>query len=306
MLARLAFRKRHEAATALGLAGCFVGGCAVERTTAVELVGRVTGEAGSTVAEASIDAPTADASNDETAGPSSAEDASDAGPVAPSCTMASATCIADNTGCNVGSYYLYDNQWNCGASTGNSCGPESAYGCVSADGTVSWLVTSNQAAGNTAVLSYPAMQDTFGNNPPLSSFTTISSTFAETGPHRGIYEYAYDVWLNGVAAAGSTQILVWVDNYHRVPAGSQVATTTLAGHTYDVWRNADGSSVVLESRAPFTSGTVDLLKIIDWTIAQTWLLPSSTLGQIEFGVEIASTDGASATYAFNAFSIFTN
>jgi hypothetical protein len=150
------------------------------------------------------------------------------------------------------------------------------------------------------------MQDTFGNNPLLSSFTTISSTFAEMGPHVGIYEYAYDVWLNGVAAAGSTQVLVWVDNYHRVPAGSQVATTTLDAHTYDVWRTADRSSIVLESRAPFTSGTVDLLKIVDWTITQGWLSSNSTLGQIEFGVEIASTDGASATYAFNAFSIFTN
>jgi hypothetical protein len=305
MLARFAFRKRHGAATALGLAGCFAGGCAVERTTAVELVG--SGEAGSTVAEASIDARTADASNDETAGPSSAEDASDAGPVAPSCTMANATCISDNQACNVGGVYdLYDNQWNCGASTGNSCGPESAYGCVNADGTVSWVVTSDQAAGNTVVLSYPAMQENFGKNPLLSSFTTISSTFAETGPHVGIYEYAYDVWLNGVHAPGSTQVLVWVDNYHRVPAGSQVATTTLGAHTYDVWRTADGSSIVLESRAPFTSGTVDLLEIVDWTITQGWLSSSSTLGQIEFGVEIASTGGASATYAFNAFSIFTN
>jgi hypothetical protein len=50
---------------------------------------------------------------------------------------------------------------------------------------------------------------------------------------------------------------------------------------------------------------VNLLEIFDWTIAQGWLASSSTLGQIDFGVEIVSTGGASATFEFDDFSIAT-
>ncbi len=81
-----------------------------------------------------------------------------------SCTMANATCVSDNQACNVGSTYdLYDNQWNCQA---NHCGPESAYGCLNGDGTVDFVVNSNQPAGNTAVLTYPAMQVKLSLRPP--------------------------------------------------------------------------------------------------------------------------------------------
>ena len=103
------------------------------------------------------------------------------------------------------------------SNTGNNPGPQSPDGCVNARH-VSWVVTSNQAAGPRSARTRTCRKF---NIPPLSSFTTITSTFAETSPHVGIYEYAYDVWLNGVARGGSTQILVWVDNYHRVPAGTQ-------------------------------------------------------------------------------------
>jgi hypothetical protein len=104
------------------------------------------------------------------------------GPAGSSCAKASAACTCSNNGCNVGSYYLYDNQWNCGSGAPVKCGPESAYGCTNGGGTVSFVVTSNQPAGNTGVLSYPAMQDNFGNKPALGSFKSITATFQETSP----------------------------------------------------------------------------------------------------------------------------
>jgi hypothetical protein len=36
------------------------------------------------------------------------------------------------------------------------------------------------------------------NDVPIGSFNTITSTFAETSPHVGIYGVAYDIWTNGV------------------------------------------------------------------------------------------------------------
>jgi hypothetical protein len=289
---------------ALGVAASIAGGCAVERTTAVVFVG--TSEDAGVRDGASIDAPSTDAASDAADTSPDASDGAAAADSGRSCLATDAACTVSNTGCAVGSYFLLDNQWNCGAGAGGHCGPESAYGCTNGDGTVSFVVTSEQAAASSTVLSYPAMQEQF-NDVAIGSFHAITSTFSETGPRDGVHEFAYDLWFNGVAMPSSTQILVWVDTYGRVPAGTKVATTTLGGRTYDVWRTADGLHVVFEATASFSSGTVDLLGIVAWTVLQSWLPSTSTLGQIEFGVEIASTAGAgAATYQVDGFSITTN
>jgi len=53
----------------------------------------------------------------------------------------------------------------------------------------------------------------------------------------------------------------------------------------------------------FTSGTINLLEIMKWTMAKGWLSSKSTLNQICFGVEIVSTGDADATFQVTAFSI---
>ena len=224
-----------------------------------------------------------------------------------SCTKASAVCKADNTGCNVGSYYLYDNQWNCGAGSGNDCGPESSYGCTDGDGTVSWVTTSNQPRGNTAVLTYPAMQDNF-NSPLLSSFKSITSSFVETSPGNiGDYEVAYDCWFNDNNA---NEFMIWVDTYKQVPAGSKVATgVSLGGHTYDIyWAPGSGTdgTVSFDSTTNFKSGTIDLLQLFTYATQHGWLPKDSTVGQLSFGQEVCSTDGQSATWTVSNYSITTN
>jgi hypothetical protein len=141
--------------------------------------------------------------------------------------------------------------------------------------------------------------------PAVGSFQTITSTFAEMGPHVGVYEFAYDIWLNGIVSAGSSQILIWVDNFNRVPAGSLLETTTVDGRTYEVWTTPDNASIVLKSTTPFTYGTVDLFAIIRWAIDQSLLRSDSTLWQIDFGVEIESTAGENAKFQVEDFSITT-
>jgi hypothetical protein len=282
---------------ALGLAGCIVGGCAVERTTAVELIGSVTGDAGGTGAEASIEGPTADASSDGMVSSSSPEDASDGSPGSSSCTDPAFVTSSPSGIWPNGGYLVFNNMWNAAAGPG----PQTLYACSYR----SFYVVSKQTDDAGAVETYPNVQMNF-SNVPIGSFRSVTSNFAETSPHVGIYEYAYDVWLNGVATAGSTQILIWVDTFNRKPSGTQVATTTLGGRMYDVWKTSDDSHIAFVSTVAFTSGTVDLLEIFNWTITQGWLASSSTLGQIDFGVEIVSTGGVSVTYDFNDFSIATN
>jgi hypothetical protein len=185
--------------------------------------------------------------------------------------------------------------WNCG---GGSCGPETLYAC-SYD---NWYVVSNQTNSAGAVKTYPNVHKDY-NNVPISSFTKITSTFAATSPHVGIYNVAYDIWTNGVATSGSTEFMIWTENFNQVPAGTKVATANLGGRTYNVWKTSTNHYIAFVPTTAFTSGTIDLLEIMKWTTAQGWFPANSTLGQIGFGVEIVDTGGSNATFYFTDFSI---
>ncbi len=219
------------------------------------------------------------------------------------CSEASAACMVNNTGCNLASYYLYDNQWNCGPKSGNHCGPESAYGCANANGTVSFVTTSDQPAGNTAVLTYPAVQSNFSSTPALSSFKSITSSYTETSPHVGDYEVAYDCWFNNQA----NEVMVWVDNYNQVPAGKKVATgVAVGGHSWDVWWVQSSGYLAFNVTSTLTSGNVDLLALFNYAVMNGWLPATSTLSQLAFGIEVCSTGGNAATFTINDYSLMAN
>ena len=199
-----------------------------------------------------------------------------------------------NGGWSDGGYYVHNNMWNSSA----GLGPETLSACSYNN----WYVVSDQTNNVGAVKTYPNVHKDY-NNVPISSFNTITSTFAATSPHVGIYDVAYDIWTNGVATSGSTEFMIWTENYNQVPAGSQVANVIFGGRTYNVWKTSDSSYIAFVPTVVFTSGTVDLLEIFNWTISKGWLPANSTLGQICFGVEIVSTNGADATFQFTDFSI---
>ena len=107
----------------------------------------------------------------------------------------------------------------------------------------------------------------------------LTSDFSETGPHIGIYEDAYDMWLNGVASSTSKRATnPWDDTHRQVPSGSPEATAEFAGRTYTVWRTANASYVAFVARHNFTSGVVNILDFYDWLTAKggSRLAPSST------------------------------
>jgi hypothetical protein len=69
-------------------------------------------------------------------------------------------------------------------------------------------VTSGQTNHGGAVLTCPNVRKDH-DDVPISSFRTITSRYAATSPHVGIYNVAYDIWLNGVATDGSTEVMIW-------------------------------------------------------------------------------------------------
>ncbi len=163
------------------------------------------------------------------------------------------------------------------------------------------IATMNNDSGDGAVKTYPNVHKDFNNAPAISSFTTLSSSFAHTAPQVGIYELAYDIGLNGVASSGATEVMIWTDNYHQVPSGSRQDTVTFDGQTYDVYKS--GSYIAFVDTTNVTSGTVNLLSFFDCIIGKGWIPASSTLGAIDYGVELVSTGGADATFAVTNFSV---
>jgi Glycosyl hydrolase family 12 len=162
----------------------------------------------------------------------------------------------------------------------------------------------NNSTGDGAVKTYPNVHEDFGSSPLISSFRTISSSFAHTAPHVGIYEFAYDIWLNGVASSGSTEVMIWTDNYNQVPSGSSIETVMFDGQSYDVHKS--GSYIAFVETTNVTSGAVNLMSFFDHIISKGWIPSTSTLGAIDYGVELVSTNGMNATFQVNDFSLTTN
>lgn len=211
-----------------------------------------------------------------------------------SCTNPSFTTSSPTGGWSTGDYYLYNNMWNV---SGYSV-TQTLYACSYSD----WYVVANMnnSRGDGAVKTYPNVHRDF-SEPAISSLHSVTSTFGTSGGGAGIYEYAYDIWLNGVATSGSTEVMIWTSNHGQVPLGSVQAHVTLGGQSYAVWRQ--GSYVAFVADSNVTSGSVDLLSVFNWIIGKGWIPASSTLGQVDYGVELVSTDSAPETFAITDFSV---
>jgi len=201
-----------------------------------------------------------------------------------------------NGGWSVEGYYVHKNMWN----REITLGPQTTYACSFHD----WYVVSNQTNHAGAVKTYPNAHKDYPDT-PISSFKAITSTFAEASPHVGIYDVAYDIWTNGVATPGCTEFMIWNENFHQVPSGPAVDRVVFGGRTYDVHTASEHHYIAFVPTIPFTYGTLDILEFLHWAIAKGWLPAASTLGAIDLGVEIVSTDGSPATFRFTDFSITT-
>jgi hypothetical protein len=323
---------RRRAGMALWAALGALGGCAVERTSAVDWVDSGTADAGGTLSaggEASTDDVASGGSSGSGSGsssgtsgsgmgssgtgdggsPSSTGDGSAAGdariPGCPThaCTNPTNTIQLDpsnaQAGITLSGYYVDTDTWN----AANYQVSQTLYICDYNN----WYVTANMnnSTGDGAVKTYPNVHMDFPAAPKISSYTSITSCFAHTAPHVGIYEFAYDIWLNGVATSGSTEVMIWTDNYFQVPSGSPLETVTFDGQGYQVYRSGNGY-IAFVAMSYVTSGTVNLLSFFNHIMSKGWIPATSTIGAIDYGVEIVSTNGNSAKFEVNDFSVTAN
>jgi hypothetical protein len=210
-----------------------------------------------------------------------------------------------NGGWSDGGYYVHNNIWNA-----DEAGPETLYACSYKN----WYVTSTQP-DTTSVKAYPNVHLDIDNlnGLPISNYATITSTFAATAPDVGIYNVAYDLWLDGVGwGNGTTELMIWTENHGQVPLGNTVPPQmTFGGERYDVYRHTSSSDggvqvITLLSTEAQTSGSVDLKEILNWIVDEAWISADATINQIGYGVEICSTEDQPATFYFTDFSVTMN
>lgn len=177
---------------------------------------------------------------------------------------------------NNGGFIVYNNEWN------QSHGPQTIW----ADSYHYWGVESKQPTGNHAVETYPCVQKNY-NNPRVLSFHAIRNGFTETMPKaNGLdAEAADDVWLNNY----NIEVMIWVDNKGQRPSGNIIAHTTLFGQHFAVWHGGTDFTFALDHRE--SHGATHILAAIGWLIKHGQVRSSATLTQVDFGWEIASTNG---------------
>lgn len=229
-------------------------------------------------------------------GPATSQGPAPASPGSAACARPQYTTSDPNGTWNLSPYFVANDAWNVSAYNVS----QTLYGCSFSD----WYVvaTMDNSKGDGAVKTYPNSHRDFAGLPQVSSFGTITSTFAESSPDIGIYEDAYDIWLNGVGGENATEVMIWTHNHGQTPSGSVQGTVTLDGRTYTVWKTT-GNYIAFVPSANFTSASMDLLAFFKWIMSKGWLSGSATLGQVDYGVELVSTNGAPATFTISNFSV---
>lgn len=192
---------------------------------------------------------------------------------------------------NNGGYIVYNNEWN------SSHGPQTIW----ANSFKYWGVISTQAAGNTAVETYPCVQKNV-SDVPVRAFKLIRSGFTEYMPSNktGLdAEAANDVWLNKYGI----EVMIWVDNHGQRPSGNVIGHATIFGQHFAVWHGGTDFTFALSHRE--NKGVTHILASIDWLINHHQVASDVTLTQVDFGWEIASTGGKARSFMMTNYWLHT-
>ena len=165
-------------------------------------------------------------------------------------------------------------------------GPQTLYVCNQA----SWYAVSDQPNDGGAVETYPDTEYDVGgrkslSTKPISQFHSITSTFSEDYPSVGSWDAAYDLWLNNFGI----ETMIWNQwSGSDVPEQSSISLS-LDGVPYKFFDN--GGELMFFRQNQVTSGSVDILAAYDWLVHNGYVSANDVPTQLEYGVEICSTNG---------------
>jgi hypothetical protein len=190
---------------------------------------------------------------------------------------------------STGGYTIYNDEW------GSGHGSQTLW----VDSASNWGVYSTQPS-TSGVKSYANDSKPIGT--ALNSLTSVSSSFNESSPGSGNWESAYDIWLNGSAI----EVMVWTDVSGDVaPLGTDEGTVTLAGSTWSLYAGSNGSNPTysLVRSGNETSGTVNLLYLLQYLENTKKYFSDPTLSTVQYGWEITSTGDVQEDFTMNSYSV---
>ena len=201
-----------------------------------------------------------------------------------------ATCetSAQYGSCTSGSYTIYNDEW------GSGYGSQTLW----VDSASNWGVYSTQPS-TSGVKAYPNVSLPVGT--ALDSVTGASSSFNVSVPGSGNFEAAYDIWLD----SSSYEVMVWVDKAGDVgPLGSSIGNLTLNGNTWTVYVGNNGSNPVYSfvRTSNESSGSVNILGLLDWMQNTKGYFSNPTLSTVQFGFEISGTGDVQEDFTVNSYS----
>jgi len=208
------------------------------------------------------------------------------------------------SGVTTGKYYVTNDTWNASHYSGLS---QSIHVC----GYNNWyaVATMNNDTSDGAVKTSPNIQETWYPTPTnLSDWKSITSHYSDVPPgagkNYGIWEFEYDIWLNGLADSKSTEIMIWTFDNGQSPNGSLSGTFISGGHTYSVYHSAPPYQyIAFVDLNGKLSGNVNLTDFFNYAISKGWMKSSASLYQICNGVELVSTNGNPEKFEVNNFNI---
>lgn len=177
-----------------------------------------------------------------------------------------------------------------------------------------WKIVSKVPVGNTSVTTFPNTGAGY-NEAPLSSFSSIVSSYSETMPHvAGTSAWAtYDLWFNN----WSYEVMIEHDFVGNGPC-DYVAVATFGGTngvpsrlwglcTYGstlIWKlAAPGSTVGTNKTVNESSGSVDIKAMVMWLVEHDYMPADPTITNLSYGWEICSTGGVERTFAVSHYSM---
>jgi Glycosyl hydrolase family 12/Cellulose binding domain/Fibronectin type III domain len=212
----------------------------------------------------------------------------------PASAAAQSTCSTFGTiSIDGGAYIFQNNEWN-----------SSLEQCATVSGTGFTLTTADfNLPTDGAPATYPSIfrgchwgNCTTSNPFPIeeSNIASASTSVTITQPSGYNNDAAYDIWFNQTSTTSGqpngTEIMIWINHQGSPqPFGSETATETIDGATWEVWtgRQSSWNIVSYVRETPVNSvSNLNLLPFFNDAVSRGSLQPSWWLIDVEYGFEI--------------------
>lgn len=200
-----------------------------------------------------------------------------------------------------GSFSWNNDEWGSGYGSQTLC----------VNSTTSWNIVSNQPA-TSGIKAYG--HEAYYVGKALTSVNTLSAVLSQTTPSGGSWDAAYDIW----DSANAYEIMLWTNwtgsvgpiSYNYSSSGAAVpvySNVTVGGGTWNVYEGNNGSNNVISFLLTTKSNnkTLDLKAILNWIKSQGYF-GNITVGSVQYGVEVTSTNSTSETFTINNWSLTSN